>query len=184
MRFFPFRFLVLTVLCFLLPGSAGRSSAAQPNGAPADPQSIGRGEDLFSGRVAFRNGGPPCADCHSVAGLPFPNGGTLAPDLTREYTKLGPAGMDVALQTLFFPAMTGVYDAHTLTAEERGDLDAFFAEASTKPPPRAVTPIIILFPIAGCAILLGITSVVWRNRLKGVRKRLVESARVREEARG
>ena len=80
--------------------------------------------------------------------------------------------------------MTGVYDAHTLTAEERDDLDAFFAEASTKPPLRAVTPIIILFPIAGCAILLGITSVVWRNRLKGVRKRLVESARVREEARG
>ena len=80
--------------------------------------------------------------------------------------------------------MTGVYDAHTLKAEERDDLDAFFAEASTKPPPRAVTPIIILFPIAGCAILLGITSVVWRNRLKGVRKRLVESARVREEARG
>lgn len=92
--------------------------------------------------------------------------------------------MDVALQTLFFPAMTGIYDAHTLTPDERSDLDAFFAEASTKPPPRAITPVIVLCPIAGCIILLGITSAVWRNRLKGVRKRLVDSARIRQGARG
>lgn len=164
----------------MLQGSVLGQTSPPP--AP-NPQSIQRGEALFAGRNPFHNGGPPCANCHSVAGLPFPNGGTLAPDLTGEYTKLGPEGMDVALQTLFFPAMTGVYDAHTLTPEERNDLDGFFAEASTKPPPRAVTPIIILFPIAGCAILLGITSAIWRNRLKGVRKRLVESAQIRQGAR-
>lgn len=178
MKFFPVRFLVFTVLCFVLPVSSwGRSFAAQPAESRTDTQSSERGKDLFSGRIAFRNGGPPCANCHSVAGLPFPNGGTLAPDLTREYAKLGPEGMDVALQTLFFPAMTGIYDAHSLTLEERNNLNVFFEQASTKPSPRGITPVIVLFPIGGFVILLGITSAVWRNRLRGVRKRLVESAR-------
>src|SRR6185312_14386962 len=32
------------------------------------------GEALFIGRIRLANGGPPCISCHSVSGLPFPNG--------------------------------------------------------------------------------------------------------------
>jgi mono/diheme cytochrome c family protein len=150
--------------------------------SPADALAAQRGEALFSGRRPLRNGGPPCASCHAVAGLPFPNGGTLAPDLTREYAKLGPQGIDVALETLFFPAMTPIYDTHSLTREERSDLGMFLEQASTKPPPHGITPVIVLIPICGGIVLLGITALVWRNRLRGVRKQLVAAARARGDA--
>lgn len=103
----------------------------------------------------------------------------MAPDLTREYAKLGPQGIDVALETLFFPAMTPVYDTHSLTREERSDLGMFLEQASTQPPPHGITPVIVLIPICGGIVLLGITALVWRNRLRGVRKQLVAVARAR-----
>lgn len=174
------RFLALPLLFLVLAGNTlGQSSSAQLRESQLKTQSIQKGEELFAGRVPLRNGGPPCVTCHSVAGLPFPNGGTLAPDLTREYAKLGPEGIDTALQTLFFPAMTPIYDTHALTGEERSDLGAFLEQAGTKPPPRGITPIIVLIPIGGCVILLGLTSAIWRNRLQGVRRKLIDSAAVR-----
>ncbi len=177
------RFLVLSILCLALPASTrGQSPLARPRESGVDTAAVERGEELFLGQRPFRNGGPPCATCHSVAGLPFPNGGTLAPDLTREYAKLGPEGIDVALQTLFFPAMTPIYDAHSLTTEERGDLSAFLEQAGTKPPPRGITSVIVLLPIGGFVILLGATSVLWQKRLRGVRAGLVERARTSERA--
>lgn len=71
--------------------------------SPAMAVGIKAGEALFTGQRRFQNGGPPCATCHSVATLPFPSGGTMAPDLTHEYSKLGPEGMHYALRTLYFP---------------------------------------------------------------------------------
>jgi hypothetical protein len=170
---FSVRFLMAAaLLCAFSTCGLGQSVSSE---SPADTLAAQRGEALFSGRRPLRNGGPPCASCHAVAGLPFPNGGTLAPDLTREYSKLGPQGIDVALETLFFPAMTPIYDTHSLTKEERGELGAFLEQASMNHPPHGITPIIVLIPIGGCIVLLGISSVVWRNRLRGVRKRLIES---------
>jgi len=106
----------------------------------------------------------------------------LAPDLTRVYSKLGPQGIDVALETLFFPAMTPIYDTHSLTREERSDMSMFLEQASTRPPPPEITPIIVLIPICGGIVLLGITALFWRNRLRGVRKKLVAHARARGDA--
>ncbi|HKV78050.1 MAG TPA: hypothetical protein VJP02_07930 [Candidatus Sulfotelmatobacter sp.] len=106
----------------------------------------------------------------------------MAPDLTEEYAKLGPQGIDVALETLFFPAMTPIYDTRSLTQEERSDLGAFLENASTNPPPRGITPIIVLIPIGGSIVLLGISSLVWRDRLRGVRQRLVASVRAGRNA--
>jgi mono/diheme cytochrome c family protein len=41
------------------------------------------GRELFIGRVAFHNGGPPCMSCHSISGIGALGGGTLGPDLTN-----------------------------------------------------------------------------------------------------
>lgn len=171
------RFLMAAaLLCCSSANGLGQSISSE---SAADNLAARRGEESFSGRRPLRNGGPPCASCHAVAGLPFPNGGTLAPDLTREYAKLGPQGIDVALETLFFPAMTPIYDTHSLTREERSDLGMFLEQASTKPPPHGITPVMVLIPICGGIVLLGITALVWRNRLRGVRKQLVAAARAR-----
>ncbi len=135
-----------------------------------------RGERLFDGQIPFRNGGPPCAACHSVAGLPFPGGGSLGPDLTGISIKLGPLGIDPTLLTLFFPAMTPIYETHTLALNERDDLKAFFSAVAVRPVNSGTTSVILGLAFAGLLILLGLTQFFGRRRLRGVRKRLLKRA--------
>lgn len=166
----------------------------QPPAPPANAQSqalieetlpagsVRRGKALFAGQVRFRNGGPPCSSCHSIAGLAFPSGGTLGPNLTPVYRKLGPEGTVAALKTLFFPAMTAIYDPRPLTPEEQADLLAFFQEASAEPQPRSNTAVVALAGFLGFCVLLVITRFVWRDRLRSVRERLLEKARTQGES--
>jgi len=147
---------------------------------PVEPGSPQRGEQFFTGRLSFRNGGPSCSTCHRVSGLGFPSGGTLGPDLTRTYSKLGSDGLDTALHTLFFPAMAPLYDRHPLTVSERADLKAFFKEANARPATNDLTPIVAAIALIGFAVLLFITWAVWRERLQGVRQALVKTATARE----
>ena len=169
--------IVICTLAVALPGIAWSRSPPTPQIAePIAQGSASRGEKLFTGEVRFRNGGPACVCCHSIAGLPFPNGGTLGPDLTHASAKLGPHGMRSAMQTLFFPAMTSIYDPRPLTLEEQGDLIAFFQEAGTRQQPRWITQVLGLSAFVGLGILLVITRFMWRNRLTTVRRALVEKA--------
>ncbi len=135
-----------------------------------------RGEELFAGRIGLRNGGPPCAACHRAAGLPFPGGGRLGPDLTKISAKLGPLGIDPTLRTLYFPAMTPIYDPHPLTLAERADLRAFFHDEESSPATRSTTPVILLLALGGLVILVALTGIFGRGRMKSVRKRLIERA--------
>jgi hypothetical protein len=153
---------------------AGQSASAAIQTLPSG--SAARGKELFTGQTHLYNGGPPCAACHSIAGLAFPNGGTLGPNLTGVYNKLGPQGMQVAMRTLYFHVMTSIYDPHPLTLEERSDLTAFFREAATQPKPRWETQIVALAGFLGFCVLLAVTRYLWRDRLKSVRRRMVEKA--------
>lgn len=135
-----------------------------------------RGEELFTGQTPFKNGGPPCSGCHTVSGLPFPGGGTLGPNLTRTYSKLGPEGLSTALHTLFFPTMAPLYDRHLLTASERSDLFVFFKQADSRHVVRDHTIAVAAITLAGFAILLFLTWVLWHDRLRSVRRTLVETA--------
>lgn len=159
------------------PASQPSSSSASLPSERLPAGSADMGKDLFTGNVHLRNGGPPCASCHSIAGLSFPNGGTLGPDLTGVSRKLGPHGLQVATKTLYFHVMTAIYDPHPLTLQERADLMAFFDQAATEPKPRLNTQIVALIAFVGFSILLLITRFVWRDRLKSVRRRMVERAR-------
>jgi cytochrome c peroxidase len=173
--------ILLTSAVTLASTASGQvPSTPQDQGMPKQ-ESVSPGEALFVGKVRFRNGGPACASCHSIAGLPFPNGGTLGPDLTNIYQKLGPQGMQPAMQTLFFRVMTPIYDPHPLTSEEQSDLIAFFQETPPGRAPGGNTQIIAGVSLAGCVILLLITSAVWHERLKSVRRTLVERARRQEK---
>ena len=79
----PNGWVYLAVLCafswsLTTRGQApGSPQIAQPavQGAEVVPAgSAARGKELFSGRHHFQNGGPSCADCHTIAGLSFPTG--------------------------------------------------------------------------------------------------------------
>lgn len=144
---------------------------------PLPPGSAAEGERLFSGTTRLQNGGPACIACHSIAGVSFPNGGTLGPNLTGAYKKLGLHGMQESMTTLYFRVMTPIYDPHPLTLQEQSDLIAFFQEAGAKPPPRYNTQAVVLIAFVGFLILLAISGFAGRKRIKPVRRNLVERAR-------
>jgi hypothetical protein len=139
------------------------------------PELIRAGQSLFQGTTRFANGGPACAACHSVASLPFPSGGTMGPDLTREYSKVGLAGLQGSLQTLFFPTMTPLFANRPLTTEEQGRLLAFLRDADNRSAAGAnpVTGFIIA-AVLGCAVLLIVTWVLGRKRVRTVRHALLK----------
>ncbi len=155
------------------PPAPQASAEAQPAPASEPQGSASAGEALFSGKRRFQNGGPACFSCHQTAAIPFPNGGTLGPDLSGEYGKLGDPGMDVVLSTLFFPTMRPLFDAHPLTPEEQQHLKVFFAQTDAAPPPASITPKLGGIAVAGFLVFLAIAGFAGRKRLRPVRAQLV-----------
>jgi mono/diheme cytochrome c family protein len=151
--------------------------AGAPATAPPTPEEISAGEALFDGRAPMQNGGPACATCHTAADIPFPYGGTMGPDLTREYSKLGPQGMAVALKTLYFPAMNPLFEKRPLTENEQSQLAAFFQSIDQNPPPPSPTMILLVASIALLVLFfLWTWLAVGRRRLRSVRRALLERA--------
>ncbi len=138
---------------------------------------------MFTGRRRFHNRGPACASCHSVATLPFPSGGTMAPDLTHEYSKLGPEGMHYALRTLYFPAMNALFLKRQLTGEEERDLAAFFQDADHARRLNSQTGIFGGIAVLGLLVLVSITWISGRGRVHSVRRKLLKRAGLYRENR-
>lgn len=140
------------------------------------PGSAERGARLFSGQTRFAGGGPSCAACHVVGGLPFPGGGVMGPDLTGAYRKYGPEALDTVLATLFFPTMNPVFAGRLLTPSEQADLEAFLAATGTAPAPS------VTWRLFACGLLLlaaALALIGWlgRSGIRGVRAALVAGAR-------
>ncbi len=156
-----------------LGAQAGAAPAPQPAQAAPAPGDPVAGKDLFTGAVRLVSGGPPCMACHSVAGIGALGGGALGPDLTPAYAKFGADGIASALATIPFPTMSPIFTSRPLTAREQADLAAFLQQtAVTGRPPRAVGTLAALAG-AGAALLLALGNLVWRRRLTGVRRALV-----------
>lgn len=150
--------------------------APQTTGAPLSPLPGGDplvGKELFSGVRRFRNGGPACMACHSIAGVGALGGGALGPDLTLASSKFGDAGLASVLAGTPFPTMSPIFRRLPLTPEEQAHLRAFIQQASvTERSPQAVGQLTGL-AIGGTALLLGIVHFSWRHRLGTVRRHMV-----------
>ena len=165
------------------PGMQGSvpltSAQTAPAASPAPevpPGSPSHGESLFMGKTHFLNNGPSCISCHSIAGLSFPNGGTLGPNLTHTYSTLGPRGTEAALQTLYFGVMAPIYGDHPLAPEEQRDLMAFLKQSETRPETQWNTQILILITIPLSGIFVALTGFFWKDRVRSVRRALVARA--------
>lgn len=154
----------------------GTSAWAMTAAADPDPDPVTRGAQLFGGEQSFANGGPACVACHSVGGLPFPNGGTLGPDLTHVARRMGVQGVQSALQTLYFPAMVPLYQSKPLTPAERDDLARFFQHADASNSPSQTWQVAGLAGLVFVGLML-IAGWAGRKRLRGVRRNLVDNAR-------
>ncbi|HEX7124817.1 MAG TPA: cytochrome c [Thermodesulfobacteriota bacterium] len=157
-----------------LGAQAGPAPAPQPARAvalpPGDPAA---GKDLFTGAARLAGGGPPCMACHSVAGIGALGGGALGPDLTPAYAKFGASGIASILATMPFPTMAPIFTTQPLTAREQADLAAFLEQTAVmQRPPQAVGALAALAG-AGAVLLLALANLLWRHRLTGVRRSLV-----------
>ena len=145
--------------------------------APAGPQgSASRGAELFRGTIRFANGAPACGACHTVAAIPFPNGGSLGPDLTRAYSRFGPQGTKIVLNTLYFPTMAPIFREHPLNDQEQADLYAFLQNVNGKTRPVGLEIIFALIAIGGCLVLLAITALAGKGRVHSVRRAMLARA--------
>ncbi len=140
-------------------------------------QPVQAGRELFLGQVPFQNGGPPCAACHRIAALGFPNGGLVGPDLSGVSQTLGPDGVDVTLKTLFFPTMMPLYSQRPLIASEQQALKGFLLQSQGPPAGQTDTLVLGVLALGGLIVLLAATWVTGRRRLRGVRAPLVRAAR-------
>jgi len=149
----------------------------------ADDISVGR--EIFLGTQGLTNGGAACVSCHSVNGIGVLAGGKLGPDLNAVFERLnGRKGLATWLSAPATTTMQSVYKDHPLESEEILPLVAFFADKAVAPPEsgQAATLIFILLGLAGTAAALVLFDIVWKKRLRAVRRPLVHESPV--EGRG
>ncbi|MEK7777900.1 MAG: cytochrome c [Chloroflexota bacterium] len=136
-------------------------------GLPAGDQIIGK--NLFTGATRLQNGGPPCLACHSITGIGALGGGALGPDLTGAYDKFKDA---IVTWPGNVPPMQAIYSGKPMTEQEKAHLLAFFTAGVEQRPTQAVWQLTGL-AITGGIILLAIAGLVWRRRLRNVRRSMV-----------
>ncbi len=155
-----------------LAAAGGTAPVAVPPRIQLPDGDAAVGRELFTGGRRLEGGGAACISCHNVTGLGPLGGGTLAKDLTAAAAVYG-SGLPALLEAPPFPAMQAVYAASPLTPEEVSNLSAFLIEVE-----RSDTPAKSRFPfpaagLGGMVLLIALAGLLWRGRLRGVRKPLI-----------
>lgn len=162
-----------------LSASAGAPPEPELISAPASDGNAERGENLFTGPSRFENRGPSCAACHSSSGIGAFGGGTLGPDLTGAYAKLGDA---LIVWPESVAPMSPIFTERPLTDQEKADLLAFFRSADITERETAQVVQLFGFAVGGVVVIAIFTQLIWRRRLSGVRKGLVGSPTLTTES--
>ncbi len=157
-----------------LEGDTGDTSSQQPAAAQDLPSGeVKRGEALFMGDSHLQNDGPPCMGCHNVDSKGLLGGSALGPDLTNVSSRYSEAGLIAAMAGIPWPTMQPIYSEHLLTIEEQADLIAFLQ--STAGQPETNRELVILgISLTGFLLAVAFIGFIYRRRLRGVRKPLVE----------
>ncbi len=172
---------IFLIGCTTLSGPASNDHFPQGgmDGIQASPvNDVGRGQDLFMGRLHLQNGGPPCMGCHNVDSNGILGGGALGPDLTNVSARRSTSNL-MAILASPGPIMKPIFSEHPLTAGEQADLLAFLQASAGKPKTNRELWVIAI-SLAGLLAAAVLTQVVYRHRLLGVRKPFVERARSRK----
>ncbi|WIG98944.1 c-type cytochrome [Myxococcus sp. SDU36] len=144
-------------------GGCKPSPAAKP-GTDATSEEIARGRRLFEGTEALAKGGPACFGCHDVRGLGVAGGGTLGPNLTFAFARMGERGMRPLLAKLDTPMMAALYAKAPLEEEEQYALKAYLADVSRDgSKPRADRDFVYL-GLVGMLAVLGFMGVAFNAR--------------------
>ena len=173
--------LVIASFTFLLfgCGAAPEEISTQPPSAEMIANGdVENGQKLFMGYAHLEHEGPPCMGCHSVGDNGLLGGGAMGPDLTNVSTRrndteilgiLSNTGTDIS------PVMQPIYITDPLTAEEQADLLAFM-KSSVGQPESDKELLVLGISIAGFFGAVGALGFVYRNRLRSIRRVLVNKA--------
>lgn len=143
---------------------------------PFTAADVETGRLLFLGRQPLNKDGPACISCHSAHGIGALGGGTLAPDLTTVFERYeGRKVLSTWLSAPATPTMQSVYRNAALDAEEILPIVAYFQHTLQRNPDDTVTSRLnfVLLGLGGTIVILGLFDVIWRGRLKSVRRTLV-----------
>lgn len=151
--------------------------------APASAEAIAagdaeRGQKLFMGYAHLEHEGPPCMGCHSVGENGLLGGGAVGPNLTDVSERLTDEEMAALLANRgakISPVMQPIYNTHPLTESEQADLIAFL-KASAGQPEVDREWLVVAISLGGFAATVGVLGFFYRNRLRSVRKALVNKA--------
>jgi mono/diheme cytochrome c family protein len=147
---------------------------------PFEPteEDIAIGQELFSGKQRFENGGPSCISCHNLASDRIIPGGMLAKDLTTVFSRMGgDAGLTAILNAPPFPAMTEAYKNKLITKDEIFAVTAFLSQVEKESGTQAATAIspLLKYGFIAFFIWVGVVLLVWLHRKKyAVNKRIFE----------
>ena len=99
----------------------------------------------------------PCISCHAFRGIPWLGGGSLGPDLTHEYARLGGSkGGNRLAGPPPTPTMKSVYSAHAIQPDEAHALAAYLDSLSKQEGGGAARAEkrFLLLGLGGCLIAL------------------------------
>lgn len=156
------------------------------------PETIENGRKLFLGIKPFAKGGAACISCHSAGSATQFGGGSLGMDLSGVYQRFGGRpSLEAWLASIPSPTMQPIYKNQPLQKEEVDAMVAFFEELSTQSSPTTKSVVkppapgdelfskkssFFILGLLGMFSILGIFSMVYNNRLQGVRKPLIKEA--------
>ena len=178
-------FLCFVLLMLLLSGCIVPPDA--PAARPVSAEQIAAGDvengrALFMGYTHFENDGPPCMGCHSVGANGLLGGGAMGPDLTNITEERDQSDILSVITNYGWPVspvMQPIYTDHPLTESEQADLIAFL-NSSVGEPETDREPVVIGISFAGFVAATAALGFVYRGRLRGVRRSLVQKATSRK----
>lgn len=173
--FLCFVLLILLPSCIVPPDAPIARPVSAEQIATGD---VENGRALFMGYTHFENDGPPCMGCHNVGGNGLLGGGALGPDLTNITEEREQSDILSVITNYGWPVspvMQPIYTDHPLTGKEQADLIAFL-NSSVGEPEADREPVVIGISLAGFAAATAGLGFVYRGRLRGVRRSLVQKA--------
>lgn len=127
-----------------------------------------KGKALFVGERKFKNGGASCVSCHHVNTTEGVQGGLLAADLTKSFSRNGGfPGIKGILEFPPYPAMKDAYQNTAITKDESIKLQVFLMHADENDEVTETSISDLMKQgVLGVILMLVIISLVWFKRKK------------------